>query len=830
MRNMTTTERNRLSASHANFYLKVETLDSEDNWRDLTSLSGIDYVDGVTISASIDNPTMTGTITLKREHHNFSLSPLVTGSALNKDSHGAYAPLLDAGRAVRISTAVTAHGVAPITADWKFVFVGVILAISFESDPISIDISDIGQALIDAQIEALRVYGDPVVGTAVEDVIQNIIDDNMGAGLFPLFVPVSPNYEITNFAPDLQGVYSAIDILVLQLGWDIRYQFDSSDIFRLTLIEPDRAKTTPDATIGPDEYLKINRLNISNADVRNVCDIYFVNKISGLTDFATASDSGSLAEFGRRYMRITYGSTDQIDTATEAQTMADAAISDLAQPLADLEVEQFYFWPVQLGDLLKYSANATCFDSDQTFGVVGYTHTLSAGSHRTAIQVRGKVAGAYRDWLLAAGSPTGSPPISQITTGPAPEIFPLLGESEAYQDGTRDGMAWLQMRFDKHTSTIEVYSIEDVAPNLPIPELSTSRLSYSIRRQEGDKWSGDDVAFIVPIATRTSYYRKTVSFGVGYGFVLANIDGSRGPTVVSEVQALDSGVGPSAPPNTFAIASTGTTNRITWVNGDASAYTILFRNGLGIVLQPGVTAFLDTSIDTSNSYTYSICHWKSGQSSDRIPSSGGGTGGGGGGGGTVTPPAQNANAPVWQPTYPQSVGTNGVDYRWTADPSATEVAIQLSQFILAGVWTDLQVFTDPTHVPSGAFTDTSHPAGSTYQARVRSLVAGVEYYSVPVNVVYGVPPLIAPKFIDGTPFNDGGSVDFEWETASTNATSLQIIIQGVSGGVFTTTDPAFIQSGNWTYPHAAGGKTVTITAFYPGGKSASSSARISTAL
>lgn len=816
MRLITSGERARQTARHANYYLRVEVKDSENNWRDLTSQSGIDWVDGCTWQMSIDALTMTGSVTLKRESRAFSLAPLLTGSALNKDSHGAYAPLLDVGRGIRISTATTSAAVAPLTGDWKEVFLGSITDIDFGGDPITLTISDLGQHLIDTVIEVDgTVYGD-VAGAAIESVMQQILDDNLGAGIVTLFVPVSPGWYVTPYPQSRTNVMDALSQLALQFGWNLRYKYDSSDVYRLTLYDPNRAKTTADATIGPDEYLNVSRLALSNANVRNVVKINYQDSITGIVGSQTASDSGSIAEFGRRYMEIGEGSSSNIDTATEALAMATAAVSDLADPQADQQIDQFYFWQVEVGDLLTYQANGVHYDADQKWAVQSYTHSFSASQHSTSIAVRGQVAGSYKQWLLTRnGAFTGT-----ISTGPAPDIFPLLGEVAAYNDTTRDGMAWAQVRFDAQTAVIEIYALESATTPTPIPELSATRLAYSLQRQEGDKWSLDTAEYIVPIATRATYYRKTVSIGIG------KVDAARGPSVISEVQAVDSGTGPSAPPTSFVLASAGTVNRITWTNGDATANTIVFRNGIGLILPAGTTAFIDTGISASGSYTYAICHWKNGQSSARIPDSGGGSGGGGGGG-TAPPPDTNPSAPAWASGYPSVSGSNGAAFSWTSDPATTEVAIELKTYLIANIWDELVRFTDAPHVPSGSYTDTTYAAGTKLLARIRALVGGNHYYSAEVNATWGVPPLVAPKFDNGTPYFDGSSTDFSWTTASTGATSLDIVLNGVT--IYHTTVSGQIQAG--TYNHGAstdGGKNVYIRANYPTGSQSSATVRINT--
>lgn len=805
MQTITSGERARL-AGHANYYLRVEVRDGANAWRDVSV-----YVQSVSFGETIDAPVASGSVTLKRESGGVSLSTLMTSSSLNMIG-GVYAPLLDLARGVRISTAVTAHGVAPITADWKEVFIGQITDIDFGADPISMTIADLGSYLTDVQIESERDYGD-AAGAPIEGELQKILDDNLGAGVVTLVTPVSPTWNITPFTLARGSLMEGIRTLALQIGWDVRYRYDSSNVSQLTFFSVDRAKTTPDATIGPAEYLNVQRLAISNADIRNVVKVNYQDSVTGLVSSQTASDAGSIAEFGRRYMEIGEGSSSNIDTSAEALAMAVASVNDLSEPLADQAIEQFYFWAVQLGDLLLYLANGVHYDTDQSFGVVGVQHTLAINTHRTVISVRGNIAGAYRAWLTTrAGQFDG-----QVSTGPSPEIFPLLGELQAFQDSTRDGMAWVQVKFEPSTVSIPIYAIEGVASPVPIASVSSMDLAYELIRQEGDRWNAPDASYIVPIATRPNYYRKIVAYGLGPATTGNAVDPSssaRGPTIVREVQAVDVGTGPSGPPTSLIITTADTTNRVVWTNGDATAFTIIMRNGIGQVLQPGVTAFLDTNINPDISYTYKVFHWKNGQTSAQLPTTGGGT--------TLPPPSSGASAPVWQTGFPVSVGINGVDYRWTAPSGTTEVTIQINKFLILSIFSDLQVFTDAGHIPSGVFTDTSQPAGTVLQARIRALVAGDYYYSPAVSVTYGLPPLgVKPKFVAGTPYFDGSSTDYAWSLASTAATSLDIL-KG-STVIFHTTVSATIQNGSTNIVDSTiGGRDVRVRANYPGGITATS--------
>jgi hypothetical protein len=89
----------------------------------------------------------------------------------------------------------------------------------------------------------------------MEQAVQRLLDDALGAGVITLYTPVSPSYTVTRFGYQREPVLDAIQRLVQSIGWDCRYLWDSgTSSFRLTLYNPPRAKTTPDLTIGPSQY------------------------------------------------------------------------------------------------------------------------------------------------------------------------------------------------------------------------------------------------------------------------------------------------------------------------------------------------------------------------------------------------------------------------------------------------------------------------------------------------------------------------------------------------------------------------------------------------
>lgn len=423
MRTITGPELTTLMGSNVAHFLKVEVQNGSGTYKDLTALASVDWVDGCSINCeALDTPIATATVLIKREHNGTIMSPLVTG-AINVNDAAAYSPLLDPGRTIRISVAVKAAGATPSGGDWKELFLGRIDRVAWNADPIQLECSDLGAWLMDTQIETEDVYGSGA-GVAVETVMQAIATAwPSGVLAVPtLYTPASPGWLIHEYKQDRVKVLEAMRALAQQIGYDCRYRYDASHASRLTFWVPDRAKVAADATIGPTQYTDVTQLQLALADIRNACTVVY-RKTDGTVDSVTASDAASISHFGRRYMEVQEGGTSNIDSATEAQMLANAAISDLADPIAEQDIKLFLFWPAQMGDLYTFTQNGKHYTSDQTLAVVGVRHDFKDGHGVTTLTTRGSVAGAYADWLRVFERNRVLPAIASLT--------PSLGTSGA---------------------------------------------------------------------------------------------------------------------------------------------------------------------------------------------------------------------------------------------------------------------------------------------------------------------------------------------------------------------------------------------------------------
>ncbi|GMV19033.1 MAG: hypothetical protein AMXMBFR56_72570 [Polyangiaceae bacterium] len=248
------------------------------------------------------------------------------------------------------------------------------------------------------------------VGTAVETVMQQILDDNLGAAVVSLYTPTTPGWAVRGFQQQRQSLWDALNSLATQIGWELRYRWDSgTSAFRLTFRDVDRAKTTPDATIGTAEVMEVTTASKQVAVIRNAVRVIYGDSAnrnpSGepIRAVIDVTDSSSITKYGRRFCELVEGTNSNIDTSTEATALANAVLSDLKEPLFDWAVTlRFYPW-LQLADLLRFSPNCRHFSSQQDLALISVRHAVEAGYATTEVQTRGKPSTGHAKWLAREG-------------------------------------------------------------------------------------------------------------------------------------------------------------------------------------------------------------------------------------------------------------------------------------------------------------------------------------------------------------------------------------------------------------------------------------------
>lgn len=274
--------------------MRVITPYQERNWRsgrqsshvkviidgvDITNLEGHNWFHGGAINEGNDMPVATAELEIHRDYGRLSLSPFRDDSKLNQGG-----VIIDESKPMQIWSAVLPADISPVVADYMLVYSGIIDSFNFGTTPGKIKSRDKGHLLADTMIKTIRVYGSPT-GTPLETIIQNILDDNIntpGLGSVTLFsvngtpgtpfIPgESPGYDLLTFYQSKQSVFEAIRTLTTEIGWEIKYKFNSNTgDFEFTLFEPPRSKTTPDFSFNSrNEYRDFREFEVSRLGVRN---------------------------------------------------------------------------------------------------------------------------------------------------------------------------------------------------------------------------------------------------------------------------------------------------------------------------------------------------------------------------------------------------------------------------------------------------------------------------------------------------------------------------------------------------------------------------------
>lgn len=418
MRTCSAGERNLIKAAQVGHKFWAEVQNADRTYIDVS-----DWVESADWSDSIDQPTGTFTLRLRRDTNTASLAPTMGSSLLNRNGAGAYAPLLLAGRNLRFYTSVYAPGSNPDT-NKKLVFIGRIDAVRWHTTPIEVVGRDLGGWIVDAFIETERAYGNPG-GVAIETIMAQVLAADPVFGTPTLFTPVSPGFVVANAGTAKQAKKSVLEALqqdfALAIGWVCRYVWDNgTDQPRLTFFDVNRAKTVADDSFAPTEYQDITGLQVDDSQVRNkIVGTYY--DVAGTKHSRTVQNATSQGKYGVKYMEINLAVGDPIDTDAEMDTMLNAASNDLSEPLTTQEMKTLYYWPVQLGDLYTFVQNTIHYDSDQKLAVVGYAHHAENGEIWTTMQCRGTVIGAYHAWFRRGTGASGTteilPVIQQVSVG-----------------------------------------------------------------------------------------------------------------------------------------------------------------------------------------------------------------------------------------------------------------------------------------------------------------------------------------------------------------------------------------------------------------------------
>lgn len=412
-----TAEEDLLLGTRFGVHLKVEVEKSSSTaqYHDLTSLVGSNWVDGVSIRQDVDRLVGQADVSLLREvSSSQSICPLRTGSTVNQSSSGGPSLVIDVTREAKISVAQIAASCSPVSTDYHLLLRGEIDEWDARETPMRLSVRDPGGFLMDRFIETETQYG-TTSGDAIESVMQSILDDALGSTDVEVQASSTPGFLITPYTQEQMPIMDALTGLAGLIGWDLRYKWSSGDDdYTLQFYPPDRTSTTPDSTFGPDRYAAVPRLAINRADIRNVVEVRYPSSTSDRTETVTASDTSSIDKYGRRWMRIVEGPDSPIDTEAEAGVLANAALSDLAEPDVEQEINMHLFWPVEINDLHRWEQNAVHYGQDQDLAVTGFRHEIWRDRARTIISARSNARSATKRWLFRPSTDVELPEITSV--------------------------------------------------------------------------------------------------------------------------------------------------------------------------------------------------------------------------------------------------------------------------------------------------------------------------------------------------------------------------------------------------------------------------------
>ncbi len=237
-----------------------------------------------------------------------------------------------------------------------------------------------------------------VTGTAVETVMQQILNDNMTSPP-TLDCPVSPSWLVKNFLVGRQNPFAELKVLADQVAWILRYVVDAG-VSKLRLYDPARSNTTAARTFSPAQYGDPTKLEVDWSKIRNCGRCVYSDSqdldASGQPKrkAVEVTDAASITKYTELFCETGEASTSNIDTAAEATSLITRVISDCAEPSADLSIPLRLLFPfAELSDLYAFSADGVRFSSEQKLALVSVQHEYSSTSIASStVSVRGKPA------------------------------------------------------------------------------------------------------------------------------------------------------------------------------------------------------------------------------------------------------------------------------------------------------------------------------------------------------------------------------------------------------------------------------------------------------
>lgn len=410
---------------------RVRILDPDGNWLDISDLEGWDFFKGAEIPFHMDTPVGSAKVHLVREQNrrsnasdapSLSISPGVSGSVLNTFS--ASGVLLGSRREVKIEVALIPDRGNSVREPYEWEYVlhwhGYTQNVDPSSPDLTLQVDHKTSVLRDMWLQSAGLYGDDSTPEALEDVMQEIIDDGKPAsftylgGVTPqIRVATSPGTTLNEFEQEEQPILTATRWLADEIGWDFRARWvDTLQEFVFDLAEPDRSKNSVDRTFDAEEFDRPERFEYGIRDIRNAVNVT-ARDANGDRIETTETNSTSIGEHGYLWGQINEGTIHRIDTAGEIIALGQAALSDLADPVVWATIPLRGFFPlVEIWDRYTFNGDGRVFSGTFTGSVIGYRHVVKeTGMIQTVLEIKGDVpTGGTRKWRQIMAGPGQTPP------------------------------------------------------------------------------------------------------------------------------------------------------------------------------------------------------------------------------------------------------------------------------------------------------------------------------------------------------------------------------------------------------------------------------------
>jgi hypothetical protein len=418
---------------------RVWVKDSGGTFRNLDDLYGRAWLHALEWNEDIDSGVAecrVGVVAHETEGYGeaaLSLAPYNEDSALNNLT-GSYSALIRLNAEFYVQVCVYPSEEYPASPVWHEVFRGDIEEVEASTNPITFVGRDLGGRLARRYIEAEAPYGS-TGGVALETVCQQILVAVFGGTLMSPTVPLSTlgstGFDVGPYAQKRVPVLEALRALAVdQIGWDLRYGLNLITFKReaLYLQEPDRTVAATDWTITQSRVHATRRLGVNLRDIRNAVEITYSDKddldTSGKPKrkTLTLTNSASITKYGRLFMALAEAASSNIDTGTEATALATAALSDLSEPIAEVELELDLQPFLELNDRVVLEPDGLFYTEEKTLAVTKLTHRIGAnGRHLTTVALRGKPCSGVGRWLQVEQAP-GVAPTSPYSGPQAPTV------------------------------------------------------------------------------------------------------------------------------------------------------------------------------------------------------------------------------------------------------------------------------------------------------------------------------------------------------------------------------------------------------------------------